>query len=71
MNKPKKLQLIELGPGRGTLMSDILRVSYSEIPLTNIIFNKDCTTIQRFLRMYRHSLCRNESCTSENSSEKS
>lgn len=28
---PKAVQLIELGPGRGTLMSDVLKVSFLSI----------------------------------------
>lgn len=32
LGQPSKTQLVEFGPGRGTLMSDMLRVSQNDTP---------------------------------------
>jgi len=42
LGKPSPLQLVELGPGRGTLIADIVRVSRSTVPLkfgTHILYH--------------------------------
>lgn len=42
LNKPKKIQLVELGPGRGTLMCDILRSAQSIKGLGEDFINALC-----------------------------
>ncbi|XP_039288263.1 protein arginine methyltransferase NDUFAF7, mitochondrial isoform X2 [Nilaparvata lugens] len=49
LNKPKPLFLIELGPGRGTMMSDILRV----FKKLNLLENVSCHLIEASPKMTR------------------
>ncbi|RZF46431.1 hypothetical protein LSTR_LSTR012506 [Laodelphax striatellus] len=49
LNKPKPLHLIELGPGRGTMMSDILRV----FKKLNLLDNVSCHLVEASPKMTR------------------
>ena len=44
---PSEIQVIELGPGRGTLTDDMLRVSTHEVPKT-MYSCKLCFVVTRF-----------------------
>ncbi|MFZ8864625.1 MAG: SAM-dependent methyltransferase, partial [Rickettsiales bacterium] len=53
IGKPKKFQIVELGPGRGSLMTDILRVSktnsefYAALSVTLIELSPKLRAVQR------------------------
>lgn len=43
MGQPEKVNLVELGPGRGTLMADLLRVSINSLQrLIQLVFMFYC-----------------------------
>lgn len=41
MGRPEKINLVELGPGRGTLMADLLRVWLKILMHFHVIYRSD------------------------------